>query len=241
MAKFWQSILAIVLVLTAQHAHAAQKQTPRGSMGQFDFYTLSLSWSPAYCATARPSAGNNEQCNTQQPFGFIVHGLWPQYNNGSWPQYCRPNAERVQDDDVVLVKSAIPSKKLQQHEWQKHGTCVTNTAREYFTLVHQAFSRIALPDMFEVPSKPLFRTVYAMQQAFMAKNPTLNPQSLQFICERNASVLREVRVCFDKNLNSMACPKPAKTACSTTQTIRIVAPHKSLPADADSDLDTNMQ
>ena len=49
--------------------------------GQFDFYVLALSWSPSYCESAKQRAPNGRpdpQCNGR-PFAFIVHGLWPEY------------------------------------------------------------------------------------------------------------------------------------------------------------------
>ena len=49
----------------------------------FDYYVLSLSWSPEYCASeARPK---DPQC--VRPYAFVVHGLWPQYERG-WPKDC---------------------------------------------------------------------------------------------------------------------------------------------------------
>ena len=47
--------------------------------GQFDFYVLSLSWSPSYCAAAHERDGARVpggQCGAR-PFAFVVHGLWP--------------------------------------------------------------------------------------------------------------------------------------------------------------------
>jgi len=55
------------------------KNTP----GDFDFYVMSLSWSPDYCA------GNDDpqQCSVGKKLGFVLHGLWPQYNRG-YPADC---------------------------------------------------------------------------------------------------------------------------------------------------------
>lgn len=43
----------------------------------FDFYVLALSWSPSYCESEGEDA-NQQQCNAQRPYAFVVHGLWPQ-------------------------------------------------------------------------------------------------------------------------------------------------------------------
>ena len=69
----------------ARHHHRAQADT---APGQFDYYLLSLSWSPAFCIQ-RP---DSPECNGPRRFGFIVHGLWPQNERG-WPQNCGGNSE----------------------------------------------------------------------------------------------------------------------------------------------------
>ncbi|URK88119.1 hypothetical protein LP421_11595 [Rhizobium sp. RCAM05350] len=53
----------------------------------FDFYVLSLSWSPSWCLENDPS-GRSMQCDPDNNHGFIVHGLWPQNEQG-YPEFCR--------------------------------------------------------------------------------------------------------------------------------------------------------
>ena len=57
--------------------------------GVFDYYLLSLSWSPTYCADTG-EARRDPQCSPRsgRPFAFVLHGLWPQYERG-WPRDCR--------------------------------------------------------------------------------------------------------------------------------------------------------
>jgi ribonuclease T2 len=81
--------------------------------GEFDFYALALSWSPSFCESAKERAVNgwpDPQCSGR-PFAFVVHGLWPQYEQG-FPSYCRVPAERL---DRAIVGSALdlmPSPRL---------------------------------------------------------------------------------------------------------------------------------
>ncbi len=86
---------------------------------RFDFYVLSLSWSPTYCATnSRPDPA---ECDT--PRGFIVHGLWPQYERG-YPSDCPSNMpRRVSQATVDGLSDIMPGGGLVNHEWQKHGVC----------------------------------------------------------------------------------------------------------------------
>ncbi len=58
-----------------------------------DFYALSLSWSPEYCAAEGNKSRDRIQC-VENDFGFIVHGLWPQSKDArrreDHPRHCRP-------------------------------------------------------------------------------------------------------------------------------------------------------
>ena len=68
------------LLLTATLARAEGE-----AAGAFDYYVLSLSWSPSFCAL-EGDAKDNPQCD--RPLGWVLHGLWPQYETG-WPSFCR--------------------------------------------------------------------------------------------------------------------------------------------------------
>src|SRR6202000_516739 len=76
---------AALLASPPASAQDGRQNTP----GQFDYYVLSLSWSPSFCAEAedRGSRGRSQaaQCGGR-PFSFVVHGLWPQYEHG-YPEY----------------------------------------------------------------------------------------------------------------------------------------------------------
>lgn len=83
--------------------------------------------------------------------GFLLHGLWPEFLNGSWPQYCDPaapfNMTSVQDllpelhtywPSLVAADQAA----FWEHEWTLHVTCMepffgASAAKEhdYFRLV----------------------------------------------------------------------------------------------------------
>ena len=54
--------------------------------GAFDYYVLSLSWTPSWCAL-EGDARNAPQCRKGARHGFVLHGLWPQRDRG-WPSFC---------------------------------------------------------------------------------------------------------------------------------------------------------
>ena len=73
---------------------------------------------------------------------FTIHGLWPEYANGSWPQYCchtpdcRFNASAISNITSNLTKWWTNyhkhPKELWYHEWMKHGVCSGLGEEQYF-------------------------------------------------------------------------------------------------------------
>src|SRR5262245_2827951 len=84
-------LIAVGVVLLPGRWAEAQghhgRSTIRGSAqpGVFDYYLMSLSWSPTYCVS-HPE--DRAQC-TRKGYGFVLHGLWPQYTRGGYPQTCQ--------------------------------------------------------------------------------------------------------------------------------------------------------
>ncbi len=84
---FLISLAALAASSGAAPAQDRRQNTP----GEFDFYVLSLSWSPSFCegVEARGGGGRSQQAQCGgRPFSFVVHGLWPQYEKG-YPEYCQ--------------------------------------------------------------------------------------------------------------------------------------------------------
>ena len=106
------SVACLALLLTPR---AATAQDPRqNAPGQFDFYVLSLSWSPSFCAGAAERGAAPATANVQcgpRPYSFVVHGLWPQYADG-FPEYCQIPAPRL-DRGVVARSDAGAAADLQ--------------------------------------------------------------------------------------------------------------------------------
>lgn len=197
---------ALVACLVAFVPAKAQQY---GEPGQFDFYVLALSWSPSYC----DSAGNRAdpaQCRAQRPFGFIVHGLWPQYDRG-FPSECAYNAPRVSDQTIREIHDVIPSRGLVIHQWRKHGTCSGLSSDQYFALTRKAFEKIKIPALFTVSTKWQSISPPEVENAFRSANPGLQSDMLSVTCDRRN--LREVRICMTKELEFRACPQVDRQSC----------------------------
>ena len=81
--------LGLLLVSALMAGHASAQDRRQNAPGEFDFYVLSLSWSPSFCEAAqeRGNSSRNQQIQCGgRPYAFVVHGLWPQYDRG-FPNY----------------------------------------------------------------------------------------------------------------------------------------------------------
>ncbi len=176
------------------------REEARGRKGDFDHYILSFSWSPAFCAT---SAGKRAtmQCRDNQ-FGWIVHGLWPQYAERragqSWPQYCGP-VQPVPEPVLRRYLCSSPDPRLMQCEWAKHGSCSDfATPAEYFE------AQVAVATRLTLPEPQPGQSVQAFTAAILAANDDshghqrLERRHLRVI--GGAAGIREIRICLERDL-----------------------------------------
>jgi len=158
--------------------------------GRFDFYVLALSWSPDYCA-ARPQ--DVEQCG--RPYGFVLHGLWPQYQRG-YPASCpaEPHQPQIEQQFAGLY----PSRKLYRHEWDKHGSCSGLSQPQFHQLAASLKAKVRIPAAYQAPAQPLRRSLPQLKADLVAANPWLPASAISVACSGAGRFLQEVRVCFDR-------------------------------------------
>jgi len=162
--------------------------------------------SPTFC---EDDTRNSDQCSGRRSYGFVAHGLWPQYEKG-WPENCNVSA-RVPDRTVSEMLPIMPAKGLIFHQWKKHGTCSGLQPEPYFDTVKDAFQAVKIPATFDGLSRTINVKPRVIEEAFMEVNPGLTDKMISISCNRKR--LREVRVCFDKNLNFRQCSKEVQREC----------------------------
>jgi ribonuclease T2 len=206
--------MMLLMLVGPRPSMARHHRHDDSAAGQFDFYLLSLSWSPAFCLQ---SPGSPE-CNGPRRFGFIVHGLWPQNERG-WPQNC--GGGDVPPDVVAGIQDVIPSPALVQHEWRAHGTCSGLDPAAFFALVRRAYASLTVPSPLAHPGATIEQSPAAITQEFLAANPHLPPDSVVTTCSRQGEPrLREVHVCFTRELGARACsPDALREACRAASVI----------------------
>lgn len=97
----------------------------------FDFYYFVQQWPASYCDTKRsccyPKTGKPAE-------DFSIHGLWPNYKDGTYPSNCdtldsfdhsqiSDLGSRLKQDWPSLACPSSDGLRFWGHEWDKHGTC----------------------------------------------------------------------------------------------------------------------
>lgn len=202
-------LIALPLFPITSVAAQERRQDPPG---QFDFYVLSLSWSPSFCEAAEerlPQGRQDRQCSGR-PFAFVVHGLWPQYEKG-FPSNCQVPAPRLSRVIVDEMLDLMPNPRLVFHEWDRHGTCSGLSPRAYFDLVRAARAAIKIPDNYVHVGQPIRVTPGEVADAFLQANPRLARDAINVSCDNRR--LTEIRICIGKDLAFRGCPELARHAC----------------------------
>lgn len=214
------------------HAVLPTRDEPRRLM-PITGYTLALTWVPEYCFAHRREQGSFE-CGAGARFGFVLHGLWPDGQDGKWPQYCRPVA-LLPENLIRANLCATPSPQLLQHEYAKHGSCTGLAPADYFRLSTSLYSRLHFPDMEALARRPGL-TAGALAQALARANPGVEPQMVRIALNKRGW-LEEVRFCLDREQRFTRCigrggagvaPATARVRIAQPTSARIV-PERRLP------------
>ncbi|MGH8171691.1 MAG: ribonuclease T2 family protein, partial [Rhodanobacteraceae bacterium] len=201
-------VLAAIGIAAARGGGKSKSASGKVATGQYDYYVMALSWSPTYCQTHEDE---EEQCG-HKGYGFILHGLWPQYESGGGPEQC--SSEDEPDRKTIANALAfMPSRRLINHEWRAHGACTGLGPAGYFGLADRAFAAVRIPPALTAPEKPVQMDANQLVAAFRSANPGLDEDMLSLHCSRGDLV--EVRICLDKDLNPRDCGKRMQSRCPT--------------------------
>ncbi|HQU66910.1 MAG TPA: ribonuclease T2 [Albidovulum sp.] len=177
--------------------------------GEFDYYVLSLGWSPTWCALTGDARGD-EQCDARRDYSFTLHGLWPQ-NDIGWPEYCRTTARDPSRRETAEMADIMGSGGLAWHEWKKHGRCSGLAAMDYFALARRGYESITLPPLLTALDRDVKLPARVVEDAFIEANPALSRTMITVTCEEGR--IDEVRICLTKDLAPRDCGQDAQRDC----------------------------
>jgi ribonuclease T2 len=176
----------------------------------FDYYLLNLSWSPEFCHS-HPNATECAQHST-----FILHGLWPQNNDGTYPQDCSTEPGPRNPTDYSDI---YPDPGLLRHEWLTHGTCSGLSPDAFFTLARSAFHSVTIPSRLSRLDHQISMPPGQILDLFTEANPSVPRASLALSCGNN--YLTAIEICLNKSAQAVACG-PIRSCRANT--VRITPP-----------------
>ena len=167
-------------------------------------YTLAASWSPEFCKRAHGASGDYQCDGSIGRFGFVLHGLWPESRSGPFPQWCsltpRPSVAVLRENLCMT-----PSPRLLEHEWAKHGSCMTRTPQAYFRTARILWQSVRWPDADRLSRKQGL-TARDLREAFVLANPDWRADQIGVQLSRGGW-LQEVRLCYGRNFMPARCPR----------------------------------
>jgi ribonuclease T2 len=203
----------------------ARGQQVQSEPGHFDFYELNMSWAPEFCSNMntltpqeKSEAGRDTECSA--PHGFVLHGLWPQNFNGTYPASCATRPGPVHPERNLDM---TPNIALLKHEWAKHGTCTTLSPEGFFATARQAYTSVVIPGELKRLDHEVMLQPGAILTMFYRSNPNFPQGSFSLSCGQNR--LTAVEACFSKDtVQPIACQ--GLRSCGAA-TIKVAAPNDS--------------
>lgn len=180
-----------------------------GTPGEFDYYVLSLSWSPNWCAIEGDAKGS-PQCDEDRDFGWVMHGLWPQYHRG-WPSHCQ-SAERPPSRTLTnSMADIMGTSGLAWYQWKKHGSCSGLAPEDYYALARRAYEQVNRPAVFRKLKDVVKLPASVVEEAFLKANPGWEPDMLTITCKDGR--IQEARLCLSKSLDPVPCGRDVVRDC----------------------------
>ena len=177
--------------------------------GQFDYYVLTLSWTPSWCEITG-DARRDAQCDDGRGFGFTLHGLWPQFEQG-WPSFCRTVERDPSRAMSAGMADIMGGAGLAWYQWQKHGRCTGLSADEYFALSRRAYDAVNRPEILRNLPRAMDIPPRVIEAAFIEANPLLSPDAVTVTCKDG--LIQEVRICLTSDLVPRQCGRDVRRDC----------------------------
>lgn len=177
--------------------------------GDFDYYVMSLSWSANWCAQEGDER-HDPQCDAGRDLTFVLHGLWPQYEDG-YPSYCRTGERDPTRGETADMEDVFGGSGLAFYQWKKHGRCSGLSPQDYYDTARAAYQGVKIPQVFVDLTKDVELPASVVEDAFLEENPQLSPENLVVTC--SGDMIQEVRVCLTRDLEPRDCGADVAREC----------------------------
>jgi ribonuclease T2 len=194
-----RAVIALVVLLLAGPPYAGALRAEGERAGDFDYWVLSLSWSPTWCALEGRDRGS-PQCDRR--LGFVLHGLWPQYERG-WPSFCRTGHRDPSRAETAAMVDIMGDTGAAWHQWRKHGRCSGLAVQDYYALSRLAFDAVTPPPQLPLLDRPVRLPARVVEEAFLAVNPKLSGDMVTITCRDGR--IQEARICLTREMEPRRC------------------------------------
>jgi len=198
-----------ILMTIAALCWAGAAKAEGEAAGDFDYYVLSLSWSSGWCAL-EGDAHDDPRCDAGRGLTFVLHGLWPQYEDG-WPSYCRTTERDPSRAMTAAMADIMGDAGPAFYQWKKHGRCSGLPPDEFFNLARKAFTGITIPEVFADIDRPITLSANVVEDAFLEQNPGLVRDQITITCK--GGLIQEARICLTADLTPRRCGQDVIRDC----------------------------
>lgn len=196
-------------LLAALIAFGTSANAEGGRAGEFDYYVVSLSWSPNWCLRTGDAQGS-AQCDAGKDHGWILHGLWPQYHRG-YPSFCQTIERAPSRRMTAEMADIMGTSGLAWHQWKKHGSCTGLSASDYYALSRRVYEQIIRPPIFRKLDRQVRLPASVVEEAFLKANTDMEADGVTVTCR--AKHIQEVRICLSRDLNPVPCGQDVVRDC----------------------------
>ena len=219
-------ILGIIITIIFLLIDSEEKKMPEKEESiQYDSYIFSIIWPPSSCYSNNL---DNEFCfNTTKTLNkndyFTIHGLWPTYKSGKYPEICNKNEEikiNFEEDDYKKTLSSYWPElhsseiNLWNQEYNKQGYCYIqkigkNPKKDYKLYfdkameIHDEYGLLMEEILPNLPKGLYNISKTKFKKILLESSQHLDPSTYSLICVKNESnktdILNEIR--FNYNLN----------------------------------------
>jgi ribonuclease T2 len=200
-----RTLLAALLALIVLDAPLALAKGEKA--GEFDYFVVSLSWSPNWCAI-EGEARNSPQCD--EDHGWILHGLWPQFHKG-YPSFCQTIERAPSRRMTADMADIMGTSGLAWHQWNKHGSCTGLSAKDYYALSREAYATITRPKVFRKLDRTVKLPASVVEDAFLKANPKMERDGITITCRDGH--IQEARICLARDLTPVPCGQNVVRDC----------------------------
>ena len=141
-------------------------ETKKAVYEKYDFYIFTVLWNPSSCKQLGKEC--YKKVKEKELNIFMIHGLWPSYKTGRFPQWCNIGEdiqiENLPDDlNYNMTNYWIGTNEKNEifwlHEYNKHGYCYNQYIHENVENYTLYFEKV-IDIYFESNLKNFFKDIY---------------------------------------------------------------------------------